>query len=344
MFGARVLAAAPRVALVPDPVYVWHVRRSAARLSISLDRSGIANWRARTEADRHVVRHPAGRRREGARAGRRGRKFLDHELRMYVRELELRGAEYRREWWELTRAHLAAFDAGDFAPARPRPAGSSGGCPRRRGAARSARLKEMAARPARLCSAVRPCRATARPSGPTTCPRSSWSHLLSGPCAAARRRGRGAAATRAGRRLRLRLHELYGRVAGRARRAWRWSSAAGGRAGGVRRPRPVRGRRRRLDGGGGRRSRCDLAALGQRHLGPAASGALRGRRRPRDHRARRSRAPGCCAASALPSTRHGVLLVQPYATHAAARSRCGSRPGRRGADRRTRVDVRRLLH
>lgn len=52
VFGAHVLAAVPRVALVPEPVYVWNVRRSAARLSISLDRSGIANWRARTEADR----------------------------------------------------------------------------------------------------------------------------------------------------------------------------------------------------------------------------------------------------------------------------------------------------
>ena len=106
VFGARVLAAAPRVALVPDPVYVWHVRRSAARLSISLDRSDIANWRARLDADRLSYDILLGAGEKGpARATRT--RFLDHSLRMYARELDLRGAEYRREWWTLTRAYLA---------------------------------------------------------------------------------------------------------------------------------------------------------------------------------------------------------------------------------------------
>ncbi|MGW7663068.1 glycosyltransferase family 2 protein, partial [Streptomyces sp. NPDC054756] len=49
VFTARVLAARPRIAVVPDRVYVWHVRRAAGRLSISLDRADVANWRARVE-------------------------------------------------------------------------------------------------------------------------------------------------------------------------------------------------------------------------------------------------------------------------------------------------------
>ncbi|WP_159051185.1 glycosyltransferase family 2 protein, partial [Streptomyces scabiei] len=116
VFGARVLAAAPRIALVPDRVYVWHVRRSATRLSLSLDRSGMANWRARTQADRlsYDILLGAGEKRL-ARAART--RFLDRSLRMYARELDLRGAEYRREWWAETRAHLASFDEGDFAAA-----------------------------------------------------------------------------------------------------------------------------------------------------------------------------------------------------------------------------------
>ena len=89
---------------------------------------------------------------------------------MYARELDLRGAEYRREWWDLTRAYLATFDTGDLtlAPAPGRIVARvvlASDEPRD-----LARLKEVAARPARL----RPPYAwprTARRSGPPTCPR-----------------------------------------------------------------------------------------------------------------------------------------------------------------------------
>ncbi|MER6983748.1 glycosyltransferase, partial [Streptomyces carpinensis] len=151
VFTARVLAAGPRMALVPDRVYLWHVRRSADRLSISLDRAHVDNWRARTEASRQAyeILLNAGRK-ELARAART--KFLDHELRMYVRELGLRDAEYRRAWWAHTREYLGEYDAADWtvnpsAPGRllarvilasPEPRDLP-------------RLKELAARPARLC-------------------------------------------------------------------------------------------------------------------------------------------------------------------------------------------------
>ncbi|MFK0291367.1 glycosyltransferase family 2 protein [Streptomyces sp. NPDC090442] len=121
VFTARVLAAAPKIATVPDTVYVWHVRRAAAKQSISLDRKDVANWRQRIEAHRTVLRILRDAGRDGlARAA--ATKFLDHDLRMYVRELHTRGADYQGEWWRLTREHLASFEEAELraahAPAR----------------------------------------------------------------------------------------------------------------------------------------------------------------------------------------------------------------------------------
>ncbi|MFF5917528.1 glycosyltransferase family 2 protein [Streptomyces flavochromogenes] len=116
LFTARVYAAAPRVAVIPETVYVWHVRRAAAQLSISLDREGVSNWQARIAAHRAAVE-------TFARAGRAElaaacrTKFLEHDLRMYARDLRLRDAAHRAEWWELTRQHLAGFAEPEIAAA-----------------------------------------------------------------------------------------------------------------------------------------------------------------------------------------------------------------------------------
>uniref|UniRef100_UPI000A3C9670 glycosyltransferase family 2 protein n=1 Tax=Streptomyces thermovulgaris TaxID=1934 RepID=UPI000A3C9670 len=151
VFTAQVLAAGPRIALVPDRVYVWNVRRSAGRLSISLDRAAVDNWQDRIVASRtaHAILLNAGRK-ELARAARA--KFLDHELRMYVRELGLRDAEYRRAWWTHTRAYLGEYDAADWDDVDPLDPGRllarvilASPEPRD-----LPRLRELAARPARL--------------------------------------------------------------------------------------------------------------------------------------------------------------------------------------------------
>ncbi|MET9297055.1 glycosyltransferase family 2 protein [Streptomyces sp. NPDC003077] len=121
VFTARVLAAAPRLALVPDRVYTWHVRRAAAKPSISLDREKVANWQARLSAHRTAVGIFQESGHKGlAHAART--KFLEHDLRMYVRELRTRGADYQREWWRLTREYVAGFEESELvaadAPAR----------------------------------------------------------------------------------------------------------------------------------------------------------------------------------------------------------------------------------
>ncbi|MFE0734662.1 glycosyltransferase family 2 protein [Streptomyces sp. NPDC058855] len=116
LFTARVYAAAPRVAVVPDTVYVWHVRRAAARLSISLDREGVTNWQARVAAHRAAVETLAKAGQPGLAAACRT-KFLEHDLRMYARDLRQRDADHRAAWWDLTRDHLADFTEAEIAAA-----------------------------------------------------------------------------------------------------------------------------------------------------------------------------------------------------------------------------------
>ncbi|WP_246102711.1 glycosyltransferase family 2 protein [Streptomyces piniterrae] len=117
VFTARVLAAAPRLATIPENVYIWHVRRAAAKQSISLDRKDVTNWQARIDAHRISVRifQDAGHK---VLAHAANTKFLDHDLRLYVRELHTRSADYRAEWWRLTRDYLAGFDEADLRAAR----------------------------------------------------------------------------------------------------------------------------------------------------------------------------------------------------------------------------------
>ncbi|WP_128431698.1 glycosyltransferase family 2 protein [Streptomyces cyaneus] len=315
VFLARVLAAGPRIALVPEPVYIWQVRRSAARLSISLDRSNIANWRDRIHADQLSYDILLGAGEKGLARATRAR-FLDRSLRMYARELDLRSAEYRREWWTLTRAYLSSFDESDLTSA-PGPG---------RIVARVVlateephdlgRLKEIAARPARL----NPPYARADDGSPiwsADLPQVELDHLLVRPArllpvavdAELRPRARRTV-------LRLRLHELYGRMA---------------QAG----PEAVEAEfTERDDGRVGFAGTASLTAhpdsdtwSAEFPLDLAAWGGgtwdLRLRLRFKDgtYRVITGHAvagAGLLSRRALPSLRHAVLLVQPYATHSGA--------------------------
>ncbi|QDI70791.1 transferase [Streptomyces calvus] len=341
VFTARVWAAAPRVALVPDRVYVWHVRRSARRLSISLDRAGIDNWRARTHACRtaYDVLLGAGQKRLARRARA---KFLDRELRMYVRELPLRDEEYRRLWWTHTREFLAGYDAADWTRDPLAPGRLIGrvvlASPEPRDLPR---LRELAARPARLCPPYArtadgtPCWSDDLPEvGLEALPARPVPFLPLAVDAELRPRGRGL-------RLRLRLHELYGRVAQAgpetAEVEWRHRDRDGTA---VRCTVPLR------PSGDGTWAaettvRADrLAALG------GGAWDLWLRLRFRDGSGRRVTAhaltgPGLLRRRALPSPRHGLVLVHPYATHSGSLA-LRVAPGVRGVVRVLRDRLRRL--
>ncbi|WP_424213800.1 glycosyltransferase family 2 protein [Streptomyces sp. BI20] len=149
VFTALVLAAAPRLAVVPDPVYVWHVRRTEDQVSISLDRD-LDNWRARIRAHERAAEILT---KADPLLGRAARaKFLDVDLRMYLREL---AAERDRQasWWRVTREYTTGFPAAESATA-----GAAGqwiaallaACEELPSAADVSRLRALAARPARL--------------------------------------------------------------------------------------------------------------------------------------------------------------------------------------------------
>ncbi|GGU07647.1 glycosyltransferase family 2 protein [Streptomyces lateritius] len=116
VFVARVHAAAPRLAVTDVPVYVWHVRRQAATLSISLRRASLANWEHRLAAHQAVVEvfRAAGK---PALATAAQTKFLDYDLPMYLRELNQRSEEYRAGWWDSARAYVSAFETEAVASA-----------------------------------------------------------------------------------------------------------------------------------------------------------------------------------------------------------------------------------
>ncbi|MEV0226717.1 glycosyltransferase family 2 protein [Streptomyces sp. NPDC050704] len=364
VFTARVFAAGPRVALIPDQVYVWHVRRSAERLSISLDRADVDNWRSRLAAHElaYDILLTAGEKRL-ARAARA--RFLDHTLRMYARELDLRGAEYRRDWWALTRACLAAFDAADFALA-PAPGRVIAQVVLASEEPRDLpRLKEVAARPARLLPPYARA-ADGTPVWSADLPQVTLEHLLFRPVhllpvavdAELRPRARAT-------RLRLRLHELYGRMAEAAPASVdvefvnRQDGVVGLTVTAAFLPEDSAASTNAADSTGFEDSGesgesqgaedswtaeapVDLSALG------SGTWDLRLHVRFHDGTSRETTAhavsgPGLLRRSAVPSGRHGVLLVQPYATHAGSLA-LRLAPGWRGFTSVVGRRISRLLH
>ncbi|MFI1965960.1 glycosyltransferase [Streptomyces pathocidini] len=215
VFTARVLAAGPRIALIPDTVYIWHVRRAAQRASISLARDDIGNWRGRLAAHRLAVEtfEEAGQK---LLAHAAQVKFLDHDLRMYVRELGTRSPGHRAEWWRLTRAHLAPFDVSVLRAARA-PARwiarvvLASAEPRDLG-----RLAELANRPARLLPPY--ARVAGRPVWDVDLPEVELDGIDTKPLhrlpvlveAEPRLAGRARPSLL---RVTVRVHELYGRLA-----------------------------------------------------------------------------------------------------------------------------------
>ncbi|MEV0991932.1 glycosyltransferase family 2 protein [Streptomyces sp. NPDC049949] len=314
VFTARVLAAAPRIAVIGDLVYVWHVRRDAAQVSISLDRKDVGNWRSRIEAHRTACRIITDSSPELGLACQV--KFLEYDLRMYLRELG-RDPEYQAAWWTLTRDYVAGFDeaaleaAGAHARWVVRLLRATATPP-----ADVERLTRFAAEPPRLL----PPYATG-PDG-----RPVWSEELpvvldglAGLPVAGLPVSIDAEPVGAG-RLRIRVRELYGRLAEAGPRTARLSFVP--RAGGQ----PVQDRPVELspaaDGDGW------SAELPFRLTAVAAAGRRQGRRgmqswgvqvgvefadgsslltspRPLDDLLRRR---------ALPSSRYGVLLAQPFRT------------------------------
>ncbi|CAL9520016.1 glycosyltransferase family 2 protein [Streptomyces sp. enrichment culture] len=344
---ARVWAARPRTALIPDRVYTWQLPAApAASPAGPADGSGPAGldaWRARTAACRtaHATLLEAGQPRL-ARAVRAG--FLDHDLRRSVRELPQWDDTHRRAWWAHTRAFLSGFDAADWDRDPAAPGRLTGRVLLASAEPRDlARLRELAARPARLLPPY------ARTADGTPCwsddlPGIALDALLTRPVALlplavdaelhlAPRSGT----------LRLHLHDLYGRVELVGALAvdveWRHRGPEGAA---VRRTVPLR-----ASTGGGWTAETAVRPGRLAALGPGAWD-LRLRLRFRDGSDREVTAhavdgPGLLDRRVLPSRRHGVLLVRPYATHSGSLA-VRVAAGVQGLAAVTRARLRRLVH
>jgi glycosyltransferase involved in cell wall biosynthesis len=109
VFTARVYAAGPRFAVVPEHVYTWHVRRDSGAPSLSLRRDRVANWLDRLDAHRQVVAIFTEAGKPTLRAAAQT-KFVEHDLRLYLRELCTRSADYQESWWRTARTYLADLE------------------------------------------------------------------------------------------------------------------------------------------------------------------------------------------------------------------------------------------
>ncbi|MEU3371576.1 glycosyltransferase family 2 protein [Streptomyces sp. NPDC006660] len=328
VFTARVYAAAPRVAIVPRLVYVWHVRRAASHVSISLARQDIGNWQARIAAHVRAVETFRGADRKALAAACRT-KFIDYDLCLYLRELRVRDVGYRADWWRLTRAYLTGFDPAEFAAATA-PARWSAqvvlACESPRDLDR---LAQLAADPARLI----PPYATAD-GGPVWAKDLARVPLDGLAALPAERLPVTVDATfQAGRRslLKLRVHELYGRLtaSGAPARADVEFVPRGGDRGVLTITAPLRAAEggwagqvlvplTRLAAAGGRGTQIwDLRVClsGAAPVGPCTS--LRAR-------------PSGLRRTVVPARGYGVLLVQPYRTSSGSLS-VRLAPGLQGA-------------
>ncbi|WUQ32543.1 glycosyltransferase [Streptomyces sp. NBC_00239] len=316
VFTARVLAAAPRIAVIPELVYVWHVRRSAAQVSISLDRADIGNWEARITAHRKAV----GILREAgadALVTACRIKFLEYDLRMYLREIG-GNADYQAAWWTMTRAYLAEFTADEIAGA--------GTCARwaahvvlatPRPPADLERLVQFAAEPPRLLPPYAV--ADGEPVWSAELPGARLDGLADLPLAELPVTVDARLVTSLAGELKVHVHDLYGRLAEAGPRSVHLEfDTRRGDEPALSRPVDLH-----PDGDGGWTARLPvgmtaLAAAGRRRgrrglqvwdvrlrVHCADGGSLLASLRPHSERLRRT---------ALVSSRYGVLLVQPYMT------------------------------
>lgn len=108
LFTTEAFCAANRIALVPDVVYVWHVRRQAQSLSIT-NRGDLRAWRDRFEAHRRIDAFLAEHALSTALVNAKQKKFLDLDFVLFLRDLRLAPDEERPSLFSLATAYVATL-------------------------------------------------------------------------------------------------------------------------------------------------------------------------------------------------------------------------------------------
>src|SRR4051812_33642423 len=119
LFTTEAYCTARRIAVIPDLVYVWHVRRAATEPSIT-NRADIRIWRDRFEVhrriDAYLIGHDVGR----DLVDVKHRKFLDADFVLFLRELRLAPEERREELLAVATGYVRSLDV-DALPGTPAP-------------------------------------------------------------------------------------------------------------------------------------------------------------------------------------------------------------------------------
>jgi len=118
LFTTEAYLAARTIAVVPDLVYVWNVRRDAEVPSIT-NRADLRRWQDRFEVHRRIdaflSRHRAG----ASLTTVKTTKFLTADLALLLRELRRRGADDRRALVDLAGQYTARLASVDLCAGPP---------------------------------------------------------------------------------------------------------------------------------------------------------------------------------------------------------------------------------
>jgi CDP-glycerol glycerophosphotransferase len=108
LFSARAYLAASRITLIPNTVYHWNVVEKAAVKSISNRRHEIDNFADRVEIHRRIDRVLEERGQAQLKL-HKDRKFLKHDLVLYLRDLPFLDDDYRHRFAALARDYIRDF-------------------------------------------------------------------------------------------------------------------------------------------------------------------------------------------------------------------------------------------
>lgn len=109
LFTTEVYCTARRIAIIPNLVYHWNYLPQAERPSISNQRAQIANFGHRVAIHRKIDAYLEARGLAELEIVK-DRKFIRHDLRLYLNDLALRGAQFQREFMVMARDYLRTVD------------------------------------------------------------------------------------------------------------------------------------------------------------------------------------------------------------------------------------------
>lgn len=118
LLTALVWLARPRLHVVTEPVYLWHIAHDPESPSITSSRHEISNWQDRLESHRRIDAaidaDPDAARLRALKL----EKFARHDLKLYARDLPLRDSEYVTAFVRSAQDYLGSLSGASMAQLR----------------------------------------------------------------------------------------------------------------------------------------------------------------------------------------------------------------------------------